>query len=73
MMMIAFVFLSFFPNRDCPSESREAVSTLIFAAARFPDLPELCNLRHIFTERYGNFVEPFVSLEVHKMKLLCCY
>lgn len=49
------------------------MSTLIFAAARFPDLPELCDLRHIFTERYGNFVDPFVSLEVHRIKLLCCY
>ncbi|KAF2928181.1 uncharacterized protein [Oryza sativa Japonica Group] len=48
---------------DCPQETREAVSTLIFAAARFPDLPELCDLRHIFTERYGHFLEPFVSLE----------
>ncbi|CAL4966774.1 unnamed protein product [Urochloa decumbens] len=50
-------------QRECPPETREAVSTLIFAAARFPDLPELCDLRHIFTERYGNFVEPFVSFE----------
>ncbi|PUZ59386.1 hypothetical protein GQ55_4G037000 [Panicum hallii var. hallii] len=50
-------------QRECPPETREAVSTLIFAAARFPDLPELCDLRLIFTERYGNFVEPFVSLE----------
>ncbi|KAG8074845.1 hypothetical protein GUJ93_ZPchr0006g40722 [Zizania palustris] len=50
-------------QRDCPQETMEAVSTLIFAAARFPDLPELCDLRHTFTERYGNFLEPFVSLE----------
>ncbi|KQK17250.1 uncharacterized protein LOC100832711 isoform X1 [Brachypodium distachyon] len=50
-------------QRDCPQETREAVSTLIFAAARFPDLPELYDLRHIFTERYGNFLEPFVNLE----------
>ncbi|KAF8658792.1 hypothetical protein HU200_059279 [Digitaria exilis] len=50
-------------QRECPPESREAVSTLIFAAARFPDLPELCDLRHIFQERFGNFVEPFVSRE----------
>ncbi|CAL5049583.1 unnamed protein product [Urochloa decumbens] len=50
-------------QRECPPETREAVSTLIFAAPRFPDLPELCDLRHIFTERYCNFVEPFVSLE----------
>ncbi|KAL6603613.1 hypothetical protein ACP70R_043974 [Stipagrostis hirtigluma subsp. patula] len=50
-------------QRECPPEIREAMSTLIFAAARFPDLPELCDLRHIFTERYGDSVEPFVSLE----------
>ncbi|WVZ78836.1 hypothetical protein U9M48_026486 [Paspalum notatum var. saurae] len=50
-------------QRECSPECREAVSTLIFAAARFPDLPELCDLRHIFTERYGNFVDHFVSLE----------
>eukprot|EP00267_Zea_mays_P044793 XP_020397012.1 uncharacterized protein LOC103644601 [Zea mays] len=46
-----------------PPEFREAVSNLIFAVARYPDLPELCDLRHIFTERYGNFVEHFVSQE----------
>ncbi|KAG0515789.1 hypothetical protein BDA96_10G307900 [Sorghum bicolor] len=50
-------------QRECPPEFREAVSTLIFAAARYPDLPELCDLRHIFTERYGNFVEHFVNRE----------
>jgi hypothetical protein len=63
----------FFPNRDCPPEFREAVSNLIFAVARYPDLPELCDLRHIFTERYGNFVEHFVSQEVRNMMLICCY
>ncbi|AQK39329.1 hypothetical protein ZEAMMB73_Zm00001d023448 [Zea mays] len=46
-----------------PLEFREAVSNLIFVVARYPDLPELCDLRHIFTERYGNFVEHFVSQE----------
>ncbi|PWZ41852.1 ATP-dependent DNA helicase PIF4 [Zea mays] len=50
-------------DRDCPPEFREAVSNLIFTVARYPDLPELCDLRHIFTERYGNFVEHFVSQE----------
>lgn len=48
---------------ECPQEALEAVSTLIFAAARFPDLPELCDLRHIFTEKYGSSVEPFVNSE----------
>ncbi|GJM97632.1 hypothetical protein PR202_ga14571 [Eleusine coracana subsp. coracana] len=50
-------------QRECPPETREAVSTLIYAAARFPDLPELCDIRHLFTERYDSFVEHFVSLE----------
>jgi hypothetical protein len=68
-----FVLRFFFPNRECPPEFREAVSTLIFAAARYPDLPELCDLRHIFTERYGNFVEHFVNREVHKMMLIYFY
>uniref|UniRef100_A0ACD5ZED6 Uncharacterized protein n=1 Tax=Avena sativa TaxID=4498 RepID=A0ACD5ZED6_AVESA len=49
-------------QRECPPESREAVSTLIFAAARFPDLPELRDLRHIFTGTFGS-LEPFVSNE----------
>nr|CAB3448917.1 unnamed protein product [Digitaria exilis] len=48
---------------ECPQEALEAVSTLIFAAARFPDLPELCDLRHMFTEKYGSSVEPFVNSE----------
>jgi hypothetical protein len=50
---------------ECPHEALEPVSTLIFAAARYPDLPELCDLRHVFTERYGASIEPFVSSEVH--------
>lgn len=48
---------------ECPREALEAVSTLIFAAARYPDLPELCDLRHVFTERYGPSIETFVSSE----------
>ena len=57
-------------NSECPQEALEAVSTLIFAAARFPDLPELCDLRHIFTERYGSSVEPFVNSEVLEILFL---
>ncbi|KAL5974281.1 hypothetical protein ACLOJK_030945 [Asimina triloba] len=44
-------------QRECPPECREAVSSLMFAAARFADLPELYDLRSIFTERYGNLLE----------------
>ncbi|KAA8540420.1 hypothetical protein F0562_024661 [Nyssa sinensis] len=56
-------------QRDCPEECREAVSSLIFAAARFADLPELRELRSIFTGRYGNSLESYVNQEfVEKLK-----
>ncbi|MCI29889.1 IST1-like protein, partial [Trifolium medium] len=47
----------------CPEECRVAVSSLMFAAARFSDLPELRDLRQIFQERYGSSVECFVNQE----------
>ncbi|CAA7409813.1 unnamed protein product [Spirodela intermedia] len=50
-------------QRECPPEDMESVSTLIFAAARFSDLPELCNLRTVFMMRYGNPLEGFVNPE----------
>ncbi|XP_055819737.1 uncharacterized protein LOC129888755 isoform X2 [Solanum dulcamara] len=56
-------------QRECPEECREAVSTLMFSAARLSDLPELRELRAIFTERYGNSLECFVNQEfVRKLK-----
>ncbi|OUZ99933.1 protein of unknown function DUF292 [Macleaya cordata] len=48
---------------ECPEECREAVSSLMFAAARFADLPELRDIRQMFTEKYGNYLEPFVNRE----------
>lgn len=39
--------------RDCPNDINEAVSSLIFASARFGDLPELLTVRKLFGERYG--------------------
>ncbi|GMI97719.1 IST1-LIKE 7 [Hibiscus trionum] len=50
--------------RDCPEDCREAVSSLMFAAARFSDLPELRDLRQIFHERYGNSLELFVNKQL---------
>lgn len=50
--------------RDCPPESREAVASLMFAAARFADLRELCELRCIFTQRYGSSMESAINREV---------
>ncbi|CDO98051.1 unnamed protein product [Coffea canephora] len=56
-------------QRECPEECREAASSLMFAAARFSDLPELRELRTIFTERFGNSIELYVNKEfVHKLK-----
>ncbi|KAJ4981213.1 hypothetical protein NE237_032050 [Protea cynaroides] len=41
-------------HRECPNDINEAVSSLIFAAARCGDLPELQTLRKLFGERYGH-------------------
>ncbi|XP_017407405.1 uncharacterized protein LOC108320492 isoform X2 [Vigna angularis] len=48
---------------DCPDECKEAVPSLIYAAARFGDLPELLELRTLFTEKYGNSLEPYINKE----------
>ncbi|KAM0943502.1 putative vacuolar protein sorting-associated protein Ist1 [Dioscorea sansibarensis] len=50
-------------QRECPEDAKEAVSTLNFAAARFSDLPELCELRRAFLERFGSYIESFVNSE----------
>nr|GLL23501.1 uncharacterized protein LOC109188208 isoform X1 [Ipomoea trifida] len=50
-------------QRECPEDCKEAVSTLMFAAARFGDVPELRYLRTIFAERYGNALDCFVYKE----------
>ncbi|GER43147.1 regulator of Vps4 activity in the MVB pathway protein [Striga asiatica] len=46
-------------QKECPEECREAVSSLMFAAARFADMPELRELRTLFSERYGNSLDCF--------------
>lgn len=57
-------------QRECPENCLEAVSSLIFAAARFADLPELRDLRSLFTERYGTSLDSFVNKEfVDKLKM----
>ncbi|KAI3786064.1 hypothetical protein L1987_45191 [Smallanthus sonchifolius] len=53
-------------RRECPEECKGAISTLMFAAARFADLPELRELRSLFAERYGNYLEPYVNQEFVK-------
>ncbi|XP_020228696.1 uncharacterized protein LOC109809720 [Cajanus cajan] len=56
-------------EKDCPDECKEAVPSLVYAAARFADLPELRDLRTIFTEKFGNSLEPFINKEfVEKLR-----
>ncbi|XAR53327.1 hypothetical protein NMG60_11021849 [Bertholletia excelsa] len=56
--------------RECPEECRGAVGSLMFAAARFSDLPELRDLRDAFQERYGSSLEHFANREfVEKLAL----
>ncbi|PSS15602.1 IST1-like protein [Actinidia chinensis var. chinensis] len=57
-------------QRECPEECRMAVGSLMFAAARFSDLPELRDLRETFHERYGSSLEHFVNQKfVEKLAL----
>ncbi|CAD5315319.1 unnamed protein product [Arabidopsis thaliana] len=58
-------------KRECPEECREAVSSLIYATAWVPDVPELKDLRAVFTKRFGNFIASSVNHElVEKTELL---
>lgn len=63
-IIVTFGLHDWFLSRECPEDCREAVSSLIFAAARFSDLPELRDLRDTFLERYGNSLECFVNQKV---------
>ncbi|KAI0488618.1 hypothetical protein KFK09_028457 [Dendrobium nobile] len=44
--------------RNCPSELLEAVASIIFASPRCSDVPELLQVRNLFTTKYG---KDFVS------------
>ncbi|CAL0332381.1 unnamed protein product [Lupinus luteus] len=56
-------------QRDCPDECKEAIPSLIYAAARISDLPELRELRKLFTEKFGSSLEPYASKEfVNKLR-----
>ncbi|EOA35327.1 hypothetical protein CARUB_v10020510mg [Capsella rubella] len=50
-------------SNQCPDECREAISSLVYAAARVSEVPELRDLRSLFAERYGNTLEQFVNPE----------
>lgn len=59
-----------FPYRECPEECREAVSSLIYAAAWVPDVPELKDFRAVFMRRFGNFTASSVNYEVGLLHLV---
>ncbi|KAJ0430889.1 putative vacuolar protein sorting-associated protein Ist1 [Helianthus annuus] len=40
-------------EKDCPDELKEAVSSLLYAAPRCGEFPELQEVREILTSRYG--------------------
>jgi len=40
-------------QRECPLDLREAIASLIFAAPRCSDLPELLHIRNLFVAKYG--------------------
>lgn len=40
-------------GESCPEELKEAISSLIFAASRCGEFPELQKIREIFTLKYG--------------------
>uniref|UniRef100_A0A7N0V316 IST1-like protein n=1 Tax=Kalanchoe fedtschenkoi TaxID=63787 RepID=A0A7N0V316_KALFE len=45
-------------RRECPADLKEGISSLIFAAPRCSDIPELLAIRDIFEKKYG---KDFVS------------
>eukprot|EP00258_Populus_trichocarpa_P037858 XP_024453877.1 uncharacterized protein LOC18096840 [Populus trichocarpa] len=50
-------------QKECPEECKEAVQSLIYAAARFSEFPELRDLRSEFINRYGPPLEALVNKE----------
>ncbi|THG22958.1 hypothetical protein TEA_026182 [Camellia sinensis var. sinensis] len=44
---------SFQEGRECPSELREAVASIIFAGPRCSDVPDLLHVRNLFAAKYG--------------------
>ncbi|GAB4840301.1 hypothetical protein Ancab_021065 [Ancistrocladus abbreviatus] len=40
-------------QRDCPPELQEAIASIIFAAPRCSDLPDLLQIKNLFTAKYG--------------------
>ncbi|XP_047312795.1 uncharacterized protein LOC124916106 [Impatiens glandulifera] len=50
-------------SRECPEELKEAMSSLIYAASRCSEFPELQEIRNILTSKFGN------EFAVHSIEL----
>lgn len=51
-------FLFKFCHRECPADLKEGIASVIFAAPRCSEIPELVALRDVFEKKYG---KDFVS------------
>ncbi|KAI3433218.1 uncharacterized protein J3R85_007114 [Psidium guajava] len=40
-------------QRECPTDLREAIASIIFAAPRCSDVPDLLQIKNLFTTKYG--------------------
>ncbi|KAK7376174.1 hypothetical protein VNO78_35028 [Psophocarpus tetragonolobus] len=50
-------------QRECPADLKEGIASLIFAAPRCSEIPELVSLKNIFEKKYGkDFVSAAVDL-----------
>lgn len=50
---LIYLFYPFPHNRECPAELREAVASIIFAAPRCSEVPDLLQIKNLFTAKYG--------------------
>lgn len=49
--------------RECPADLKEGISSLIFAAPRCSETPELAAIRKLFEKKYGkDFVSAAIEL-----------
>lgn len=50
-------------SRECPTDLKEGIASLIFASPRCSEIPELGAMRKIFEKKYGkDFVSAAVDL-----------
>lgn len=40
-------------NRECPRELREAIASIVFAAPRCSEVPDLVQIKNLFGTKYG--------------------